>query len=62
MRWSRVNSTCIQSGAYKITKYTLGGRDLYEVYHDSELVGAAEDGNKARKIAAHHAKSQEVGV
>ncbi|HET8792088.1 MAG TPA: hypothetical protein VFM75_12845 [Modicisalibacter sp.] len=54
MKWSRVNSTCIRSGAYRISKYTLGGMDYYEIYHGDELIGDARDSNKARKVAMRH--------
>lgn len=54
MKWSRVNANCIQSGAYRITKYTLGGMDIYQIYRGSELIGDAPDGNKARKVAMRH--------
>lgn len=54
MKWTRVNANCIQSGPYRISRYTLGGIDYYEVYHGTELIGDAQDGNRARKIAMRH--------
>lgn len=60
MKWSRVNSTCIRSGAYRISKYTLGGMDYYEIYHGDELIGDAKDGNAARKVAIKHEDKQGV--
>jgi len=60
MKWTRVNSTCIRLGAYRISKYTLGGMDYYEVYHGETLIGDARGGNEARKVADKHASRQEV--
>lgn len=56
MKWKPVNAYCIKSGEYRITKYTLGGKDLYVVYHISDEIGHADDGNAARKIASRHAE------
>ncbi|RUR26827.1 hypothetical protein ELY33_17110 [Vreelandella andesensis] len=59
MKWKlkdRANDRCIVSdcGEYRISKYTLSGVDLLLVYHASNEIGSAENGNEARKIAVKH--------
>lgn len=56
MKWQPVNAYCIRSGEYRITKYTLGGEDLYMVYHCNDEIGHAHSGNVARKVAERHAE------
>ncbi|WP_129141511.1 hypothetical protein [Modicisalibacter coralii] len=60
MKWTKVNPYCIRAGEYQITKFTLGGEDLYLVYHQGEQIGNARDGNAARKVAIKHSDKQGV--
>lgn len=59
MKWKlkdKLNDRCIVSdcGGYRITKFTLSGVDLFMVYHGSQEIGSAENGNQARRIAVKH--------
>lgn len=54
MKWNRVSDYCIASGPYRISKYTMGDRTLYQIYHGETLIGEARDGNAARKVAMQH--------
>ena len=61
MKWKlkeKQNERCIISdcGAYRISKFTCGGVDLFLVYYGSQEIGEAPDGNKARRIADKHSK------
>lgn len=58
MNWQRINAYCIRAGEYRISRYTLGGEDLYIVYHGDTQIGTARNGNEARGIADRHAKAQ----
>ncbi|TDX30773.1 hypothetical protein DFO67_10428 [Modicisalibacter xianhensis] len=57
MKWNKVSSYCIRSGAYRISKFNLGDVQLFQVYHGERLIGDARDGNAARKIAEKHEKT-----
>lgn len=52
----KANDRCIVSdcGGYRISKFTCGGVDLFLVYHGSQEIGDAENGNEARRIAERH--------
>lgn len=61
MNWKlkdKANDRCIVSdcGGYRISKFTCGGVDLFLVYHGSQEIGDAENGNEARRIAERHSK------
>ena len=61
MKWrlkDKANDRCIVSdcGQYQISKFTCGGVDLFLIYHGSDEIGEARDGNKARRIAENHSK------
>lgn len=56
MKWTKRNDYSIQSGPYRITKFTLSGVALFQVYHGDELIGDASDGNRARQIAKKHSE------
>ena len=59
MRWSKLSPYCIQSGAYKISKFSLGGRAIYGVWAGEELLGYYPNANEARKVAKKHSESRE---
>jgi len=52
------NERCIISncGAYRISKFTCGGVDLFLVYYGNQEIGDAGNGNQARRIADKHSK------
>jgi hypothetical protein len=59
MKWkikARGNDRCIVSdcGQYQISRFTLGGQDMFLIYHQSSEIGDAKDGNAARKVAMRH--------
>ncbi len=59
MKWKlkdKLNDRCIVSdcGNYQISRFTLGGVDLFLVYHGSAEIGTAENGNEARRVAEKH--------
>ena len=59
MKWKlkdKANDRCIVSdcGGYRISRFTCGGVDLFLVYHGSQEIGSAENGNEARRIAVKH--------
>lgn len=59
MKWKlkdKANDRAIVSdcGAYRISRFTCGGVDLFLVYHGSQEIGSAENGNQARRIAEKH--------
>lgn len=61
MKWKlkdKANDRAIVSdcGQYRITTFTLSGVDLFMVYHGSQEIGSAENGNEARRIAERHSK------
>lgn len=56
MKWDRVSAYCIRSGTYRIARYTLGAVDVHQVHHGDRLLGEADNGNAARRIAEAHSK------
>lgn len=54
MRWEKVNSMCIRSGQYRITKWGMGGWYIYIVYYGEDEIGTTEDANAARQIVKQH--------
>lgn len=59
MKWrlkDKANDRAIVSdcGNYQISRFTLGGADLFMVFHQGSEIGEARDGNKARRIAEQH--------
>lgn len=64
MKWKLKNNSndrCIVSdcGRYRISRYTLGGADLYRVFRGDQPIGDGKTGNEARKIALRHSESRE---
>lgn len=53
-----INDRCLISDckAYKIAKFTLGGKNLFVIYHNGDEIGTAQNGNEARRIAEKHSK------
>ncbi|RUR52718.1 hypothetical protein [Vreelandella populi] len=51
-----INDRCLISEckAYKIAKFTLGGKSLFVTYHQGTEIGSAQNGNQARRIAEKH--------
>ena len=60
MKWAKISDYCIASGPYRISKFTMGDRALYQIYCGETLIGDARDGNKARRVALNHAEKQGV--
>ncbi|WP_252108972.1 MULTISPECIES: hypothetical protein [unclassified Halomonas] len=59
MKWKlkdKTNDRCIVSdcGAYRISRYTCGGVDLFLIYHGNDEIGSADSGNEARRVAERH--------
>lgn len=59
MKWrlkDKANDRCIVSdcGQYRISRFTCGGVDLFLIYHGTDEIGTAENGNQARRIAEQH--------
>jgi hypothetical protein len=59
MKWKQKtvnNDRCIVSdcGHYQISRFTLGGADLFTVYFSGKEIGDAQNGNGARRIAEKH--------
>ncbi|MCP1316384.1 hypothetical protein [Halomonas sp. 707B3] len=61
MKWrlkDKANDRAIVSdcGNYQISRFTLGGADLFTVYCSGKEIGDAQNGNEARRIAEKHSK------
>jgi len=60
LEWKKNEHGLLHCGHYHIELAVIGDKKLYLVHYQQGLIGESTSGNAARKIAAQHAKQQEI--